>query len=604
MPEPVGQQARWLELLEEYDFEIEHRPGKKHANADALSRRPCRQCNVEDEEFDVRLCHRITLAAPVMIPSDDDNPLSNARLKEGYAQDPKLATFYNMFTTNTEQVPWGQVVGLDSTTKNLWTQWDRINNQDGVLRRKWISADGLHTRWQLIPPKSAQRHLLEKSHTGMTGGHLGIKRMQHQLQLRAYWPGWADDVARYCKQCNECAQYHRGQLKRQGELQTFPTGEPFERIAIDLTGPHPPSRSGHTYILTMVDLFSKWAEAIPIRNKEAITVARALVDVVICRFGVPLQLLSDNGKEFDNSVLKEICRLLEIDKIRTTVYKASTNGAVERLHRTMNSMIGKVVDSNQRNWDEFLPSIMAAYRASRHEATGYSPNFLMFGKETRAPVDVMFGLDELEKENHQSYDEYAEHKIEIMRKAYQFAREHLGTSAERSKRNYDMRVRPNRYEVGQWVFYYCPRRFPRRSPKWQRMFTGPFLITQVLGPVNVRIQGSKRSQPFVVHIDKLKRCLGTTPDSWLVNGNEVAPEVPVSQPFAVENSAPEDEMDITEPPAEPDDDPSTEVNMEATKPKTMVNDEISQPPENELSPKEQRPRRMVRRPQYLNDYEH
>jgi hypothetical protein len=270
----------------------------------------------------------------------------------------------------------------------------------------------------------------------------------------------------------------------------------------------------------------------------------------------------------------------------------------------MNSMIGKVVDSNQRNWDEILPSIMAAYRASRHEATGYSPNFLMFGKETRAPVDVMFGLDELEKEDHQSYDEYAEHKIEIMRKAYQFAREHLGTSAERSKRNYDMRVRPNRYEVGQWVFYYCPRRFPRRSPKWQRMFTGPFLITQVLGPVNVRIQGSKRSQPFVVHIDKLKRCLGTTPDSWFTNGDEVALEVPVSQPFAVENSAPEEEMDITEPSAEPDDGPSTEVNLEATKPKPMMNDEISQSPESELSPKEQRPRRMARRPQYLNDYEH
>jgi hypothetical protein len=114
MPEPVGQQARWLELLEEYDFEIEHRPGKKHANADALSRRPCRQCNVEDEDLDTRLCYRVTIATSETVSGDDDNLLSNVRLKEGYAQDPKLATFYNMFTTNTEQVPWGQVVGLDS----------------------------------------------------------------------------------------------------------------------------------------------------------------------------------------------------------------------------------------------------------------------------------------------------------------------------------------------------------------------------------------------------------------------------------------------------------------------------------------------------------
>lgn len=291
----------------------------------------------------------------------------------------------------------------------------------------------------------------------------------------------------------------------------------MERIAIDLTGPHPPSKSGHVYILTVVDLFTKWAEALPIRNKEAVTVARALMDVVFSRFGIPLQLLSDNGKEFDNQLMKEICRLLEIDKLRTTVYKASTNGAVERFHRTLNSMLGKVVSEGQRDWDQFLPSVMAAYRASKHEATGYSPNFLMFGRENMAPLDVILEVPAGEELTCSSYDDFVDHKMDIMRRAYQLAREHLGCSAERAKKYYDMRVRPKVFTEGQWVYYYCPRRYVSRSPKWQRMYTGPFLITKVMGPVNVRIQASKRSQPFITHIDKLKLCLGTTPERWMDN---------------------------------------------------------------------------------------
>ena len=289
-------------------------------------------------------------------------------------------------------------------TKNLWGQWERISKVDGVLYRKWLSPDGLYSRWQMIPPRSIQENIIRMAHTGMTGGHLGVRRTTHQLQLRAYWPGWQQDVRRYCRRCHQCVTYHRGAPRKQGLMQAFPVGEPFERVAIDLTGPHPTSRSGHVFILTVIDLFTKWVEAIPIRNKEAVTVARALVDVVFSRFGVPLQLLSDNGKEFDNRVLQEFCRLLEIDKIRTTVYKASTNGAIERFHRTLNSMLGKVVSTNQRNWDEYLPSVMGAYRASCHESIGYSPNFLVLGREVNAPLDVVYGVPASEEEHYESVD--------------------------------------------------------------------------------------------------------------------------------------------------------------------------------------------------------
>jgi len=149
---------------------------------------------------------------------------------------------------------------------------------------------------QLVPPPSHREELLRQVHTGMTGGHLGLKKTLAQLQRRAYWVGWRQQAARFCKRCLECATYFRGHLSHTGQMQDMVIGTPFERVGIDLTGPHPRSKSGHTYILTYIDHFSKWAEAIPLRNKEANSVAEALMTKIFPMIGLPRQILSDNGR--------------------------------------------------------------------------------------------------------------------------------------------------------------------------------------------------------------------------------------------------------------------------------------------------------------------
>jgi len=154
-----------------------------------------------------------------------------------------------------------------------------------------------------------------------------------------------------------------------------------------LTGPHPRSRRGSVYIVTCIDPFTKWAEAFAAPNKEAATVARIIVEQIICRFGCPIAILSDQGKEVDGNLMAEICRILDIDKQHTSTYKPSTSAAVERLHRTLNSIMGKLVESHISVY-RMLLFVMAAYRSSRHEATNYTPNFLLLGREVRAPVDV------------------------------------------------------------------------------------------------------------------------------------------------------------------------------------------------------------------------
>jgi transposase InsO family protein len=143
-------------------------------------------------------------------------------------------------------------------------------------------------------------------------------------------------------------------------MRTFEANGAGERLHIDLTGPHPVSRQGHVYIFTAIDAYTRYLVAVPLRNKSAVTVANALVEHVFLPHGAHRSIVSDQGREFCNEVLDEVTRLLGVEKLRTSAYRASANGRVERVHRTMNALLSKVVSENQRDWAERLPMIIAA----------------------------------------------------------------------------------------------------------------------------------------------------------------------------------------------------------------------------------------------------
>ena len=381
-----------------------------------------------------------------------------------------------------------------------------------MLFRHWIGPVEDCNRRQVVLPQCRRQDVIRAAHAGFSGGHFGLKKTLAQVQRRAYWVGWTADVRLFCLRCQECAKYHRGAAPKQGSLAEFRVGEPMERWGIDLTGPHPTSAGGHKYILTAIDYFSRWTEAFPIRNQEAATVAKVLVEQVFVRFGVPLQILSDQGPNFESGLFQEMCRLLGIDKVRTSPYQPRTNGMVERWHRTLNSMLGKVVGENQRDWHEKLPYVMAAYRATEHSRTGFSPNYLFVGREARAPVDLTLTTEVIDD---QSPAEYVVRQRRRIQEAYEYVREFSGKMAMQRKRRYDLRVLPKKFERGDWVWYLYPRRRVGRSPKWASMYTGPFLVVRVLSSLTYQIQKSRRANMQVVHVDKLKRVLGDVPESWL-----------------------------------------------------------------------------------------
>jgi len=356
---------------------------------------------------------------------------------------------------------------------------------------------------------------LSEAHGGMTGGHLAKSRTAATIQARAYWPSWSSDLDMFLKKCPACARYHRGNAPRQIAMQTPMVGEPWFRVSIDITGPHPKSSKGNQYILTLVDHFTKWAEAIPIRNHTAQTVAQRLMENVFSRFGAPQQILTDRGSEFESDLFKNLLEWTGIDKLRTTVFKASTNGQVERFHRTLNSMLAKVISDSQRNWNECVAYVLAAYRATQHEATGFLPNKLFLGREVRMPLDILMGLPPEESSLTGSPHEYLEKLYEDVEYSYAVARRKLQSCALRRKRYYDVRVKEKQFNVNEWVYYFYQRHYKAKSLKWQKAYIGPFLVAKLIPPSNCVLQKSQKSKPFVVHVDKLKKCLGTTPESWL-----------------------------------------------------------------------------------------
>jgi len=151
---------------------------------------------------------------------------------------------------------------------------------------------------------------------------------------------------------------------------------------------------------------------------------------------------------------------MEIDKTRTKAYKPSTNGVVERFYRTLNSMLGKVVSESQRDWDDKLPSVMAAYRVSPHSSTGFTPNRLFLGKENRMPLDLVMGLPLQESVGNIVVDDFVVDQREKAEAAYRTAREHLGVAAEGRKAAYDARVKRNELQIGPKVSCFYPRSTP------------------------------------------------------------------------------------------------------------------------------------------------
>jgi hypothetical protein len=240
-----------------------------------------------------------------------------------------------------------------------------LSLRNDVLVRNIVTKRGNPLIQTVLPP-SLRVDVLHQLHDLRVTGHLGIQRTVERVKGRFFWPGLALDVARWCASCEQCAGRKGKPRPAKQPMQTFDVGAPFERLAIDILDTHKVTREQNRYVLVVTDYFTKWTDAFPLRKHTARVVAQVIMNRWIVYHGVPRQILSDQGPEFEGRLFQRLSRLLEIKKIRTTPYRPQTDGQVERFNRTLLNMLSAFVTDVGTDWDKHLPYVMMAYRTSAH----------------------------------------------------------------------------------------------------------------------------------------------------------------------------------------------------------------------------------------------
>ena len=307
--------------------------------------------------------------------------------------------------------------------------------------------------------------------------------------------------ANWCSNCGTCAQRKTPTTKPRAPLKPITTSYPLQIVATDIVGPFPESPAGNLYILVLADYFTRYTEAYPIPNQEETTVATKLVDEFFLRFSPPEQLHSDQGHNVESAVISEVCKLLGVCKSRTTTYHPQSDGLVERLNRML---LASAAGDRPSEWEKHLRRLCHAYNTSVHPTTGFLPFSLMFGRQTRMPVDIMLGTT---TPNPSTVPQYVADLRTILEQAYAYVRDHMGHKLAQQKERYDVRSNGKPLEVGDLVWLHNPAVPRGKSRKLHRPWTGPYRVLDEISDAVYRVEHTRcRHKRPVVHFDPLKRC--------------------------------------------------------------------------------------------------
>ncbi|KAI4905005.1 hypothetical protein NFI96_003630 [Prochilodus magdalenae] len=518
--EPEGQMARWLTTLQEYQFQIVHREGKKHNNADALSRRPC-------SEQTCRYCERLESrvepqASCARVQRALATPWSPGELRTAQEEDAELKQL-RQWLRGRGKPEWSVVTPLGPAMKALYSQWQNLEEQEGLLYRRWESPVPGVGVLQLLVPQALREAVLRVVHGQVGVGHFGVAKTLRRLRQGFYWPGCSRDVELFVRCCTVCTAKKGPTERSHAPLQMLQSGAPMERVGVDVLGPFPETERGNKYVLVAMDYFTKWPEAYAVPDQSAVTTANCLVDHFFSRFGAPEELHSDQGRNFEAEVMQEVCARLGITKTRTTPLHPQSDGLVERFNRTLATQLAMVVESDQSDWDLQLPLVLWACRTAVQESTKFTPALLMLGRELRTPVELVFGAPPRVQQGCDSMSEYARDLLRRMEATHQLARGNQTKASERQKRAYDVRARGKAIAPGTAVWLFNPKRRKGKCPKLQSDWEGPYTVTSQLSDVVYRIKTGRRF--VVVHRDRLAPFVAPVPGN---SGELPSPGWPVS----------------------------------------------------------------------------
>jgi len=334
--------------------------------------------------------------------------------------------------------------------------------------------------------RSEANKALEEVHSGVCGGHQSGPRMYHSIKLSgAYWPGMMADCIKIARACYDC-QIH-GDFKHQPPAPLHPTvpSWPFDAWGIDVIGSiEPPSSKGQKFILAATDYFSRWAEAIPLREVKAENVINFLERNIIYHFGVPHRITSDNGPAFRSHKIVRFAKKYKIQWNYSTGYYAQANGLAEAFNKTLANILKKTVAKHKRDWHDRLYEALWAYRVTVRTPTQSTPYSLVFGTEAVLPLEVELPAlrvavhEELTRDEQvrlrlQELDALEEERLGALQNL-QYYRRNMVTA-------YDKLVKPRVFRKGDLVLalrrpiILTGKSKGKFEPKWE----GPYVVEQV-----------------------------------------------------------------------------------------------------------------------------
>ena len=321
-------------------------------------------------------------------------------------------------------------------------EWNNFSMVNGVLyHRRKSGGDSL----QLVLPEAWRDEAFQLLHCDM--GHLGRDRTLHLFKQRFYWPGMSSFVDQKIRTCGRCLRAKAPHIPHRAPLQVIKTSQPLELICIDFLSLET-AKGGYDSVLIITDHFTKYSQAIPTRNQLASTTARVLFDHFLVHYGFPQRILSDQGRNFESRLIQQLCRLVGIRKCRTTPYHPMTNGTCERFNRTLMNMLRTLSDDKKADWKANIPTLVHAYNSTVHDSTGYTPFSLMYGREPRLPVDILFSLESNQQEDELSYVSNLRKRLDL---AYDLVSQNQAKASGQNKVRYDTKARGSVPVIGDRV---------------------------------------------------------------------------------------------------------------------------------------------------------
>ena len=446
--------------------------------------------------------------APDPVVAGDLADLGSDELRKGQLNDASLAPYFARVGEGSEVVDGSEGFVLE----------------DGVLIRRWKERDGGELA-QVVVPTPLREELVLLAHEGPLAGHLGVRKTVARLRFNFWWPGMAASVAGVLKCCHTCQVVGKPNQKPPvAPLHPIPAVQPpFTRVLVDIVGPLPPTRAGNKYLLTLMDVTTRYPEAIPLRSIHTRLVLKSMVGF-FTHFGLPVEVQTDRGTNFTSNLFKDTMAEWGVKHLLSSAYHPQSQGALERHHQTLKNMLRTFCMDHTPDWDEAVPYVLFAVREAPTESLGFSPNQLVFGHRVRGPLDVVRDAWSRGSVGEApSLLKYVQTTRERLHKALEVAGLNLEKAQKNMKGYYDRKAQYRSFQPGEEVLVLLPM---QGQPLAAR-YSGPYVVERRVGELDYIVATpDRRKKAQLCHVNMLKPYFRSTRQKGiLVSATEEAPLV-------------------------------------------------------------------------------